>query len=361
MDSNRLTTCAVAMWLFVFSISVFAQRQGLSDDILTAPGPLSPQQTEKIETYAKYWSDVLCRGESPDAIAEARDRLLGPFRAVAPPTSDVVKDALASAAAAMLNKCSSAKDPVVRMNALIVVAELPTSASDKLIIASLTDANQANRYWAAKSIAELSRFAQPGQSLFTQAQQDALLAAMKKAMPGETSDVVLEQMYRALGALTIVEAQDTLLDILDQRVAAASKQITGGLRADKQGLLNLYTRLVVQQAVGNNVAKPLHRLTAISGKYLLVVATALQAKKVDAELVPACLDVVDAVEEIFKYSLKTLDPAHAAGPELSAPAKGGNFAALLLATLDWVGDKNKPGILSTSAIGIAPEELKIGG
>ncbi|QNN24185.1 hypothetical protein HED60_18550 [Planctomycetales bacterium ZRK34] len=357
----------VPVGLFVLALAVMspaaqAQRQRLADAIVSNPGPLPSQATDAIETYVKTWAGQLLTAESDKQIIEARQQLLEPVQRQAPvQTTDVVRDAVARATAAMLKPAVKNSSDLARMNTMIVLAQMPTGDSAPTLATGLADKNRGIRYWAAKAVAEVSKFAQPGQSPFSNAQQQSLLDALNKVMPTETSAMVLEQMYRALGSLTIPAAQKSLLDILDQRIKLHVKQVSPGLRADAKGINNLYSRLIVQQAVGNNVNPALRQLTAVSGKYLLVVAKGLQADKVEQDLVPVCMELIQVVDDIFSNMLKQFDPNHMPGPSLVAAARSSQFPVLLLNTLDWVGDssQNKPGILSTSQISIPMEDLTL--
>lgn len=352
----------VALVLAMTSPAALAQRQRLADAVVSNAGPLSSQATDAIETYVKTWSAQLLAAKDDPSIVEARQQLLEPVQRQAPvQTTPVVADAIARATAAMLKPVIKNPDDLARMNALIVLSQMPTGESAPILAAGLTDDNRGIRYWAAKAVAEVGKFAQPGQSPFTDKQQQDLLAALNKVMPTETSAMVLEQMYRALGSLTIPAAQKSLLDILDQRIRLHVQQVNPGLRADAKGINNLYSRLIVQQAVGNNVNAPLQHLIASSAKYALVAAKGLQAGNVPQDLVPVCINLIEIVDDVFSNMLKHFDSGHMPGPSLTAPARAGQFPVLLLNTLDWVGDvtQNKPGILTTSKIAIPIEDLRL--
>lgn len=353
---------AVIALLVAVAPAAMAQRQRLADAVVSNPGPLPQQAVDAIETYVKTWATQMLEAESDQAVVEARRQLLEPVQRQAPvQTTDVVRDAIGRAAAAMLEPAIRSERELVRLNALIVLSQMPTGDSAPILTAGLIDDNRGIRYWAAKAIAEIGQFAQPGQSLFTAARQRGLLQALNKVMPTETSAMVLEQMYRALGSLTLPEAQKSLLDILAQRVRLHVQKVNPGLRADVKGINNLYSRLIVQQAVGNEVDQPLRRLIAVVAQYQLVVARGLQAGEVDPDLMPVCINLIEIVNDIFSNMLKHFDPSHAAGPSLIAPARAGQYPVLLLNTLDWVGDpsQDKPGILTNSQIAIPMQQLRL--
>jgi len=351
--------CFIALWSLVCVVPASAQRQRLSDDLLQNAGPLQQSVTNNIETYVEFWSDQLNTAESVKQVVEAREQLLEPIKRQSPvQATEVIRDAIARAAAAMLEPAIESDKNYVRLNALIVLAQMPTGASAPVYVAGLQDDNRSIRYWAAKGIAEMSAYAESGQSLFTQQQQTALLDELKKVMTAETSDMVLEQMYRALASMTIPEAQSALLDVLSERVKLHVKQVNPGLRADTKGLSNLYSRLLTQQAVGNNVDKPLRRLTAVAGQLIHVVAKAYQTGEVPQALQPVVLELTQVVQDVFTNVLTQFDPDHNPGPALVAPLKSGQGDVFLLNALDWA-DPEKPGILVSSKIGIPADQLRL--
>lgn len=325
----------------------------------TTAQTMTPEMRQSIQNYAGYWGKVLNSAVTPQSVSDARERVIEPLRRDLTP---VVREEYAQDVLDAVKGTVAAPNLVLRMNGLIVASQLPTGAVSSMCLKGLTDPSPAVRYWAGKALADVSSRSTPGQPIFDNAQQKTILAALQKAMAPERSEVVLEQMYRALGGLSIPEAQAALMQVLSQRVSLHQQEITRGLRADMEGLRNLKTRLVVDDARGENISARLKSLAAIAAKYLQVVSSALANNKppLPDDLKPVAVDTVGAAEDILKFALQKFDPDYPAPGALTDPAKQGQFSLLMVGMFDWVGTKNKPGALTSSKIGIPFADLQLG-
>jgi hypothetical protein len=352
----RLWVLFAAMTCMFLDAPAFAQQPPFPITATTAES-LSPEQRKQIEDYAKYFSRLLTASTTPQSLVEARERLMLPMRGNG--LSPAFRDFYAQTVLAEVRPLAQSQDLVIKMNGLIIASDMPASGVADMAIDTLKDPSAAVRYWAAKAIARASASASAEGSLFSPEQQKKLLATLQEAMPAERSDLVLEQMYQALAGLSIPEAQDVLIKILKVRVGVAAAGINNGIVADQNGFSKLMERLLIEEARGQDVTARLRGLTAVAGQYLQVIAKALQAKAVPDDLKLAANRMVGTCEQILQKALPRLDADHAPGPPLASLAAAERNDELMLNTIDWVGTKDKPGILTSSKINLPFTELQV--
>ncbi|MBI1375412.1 MAG: hypothetical protein GC159_22075 [Phycisphaera sp.] len=358
---------ALLLALLVVGSSVHAYAQGV-------PGPQLPgnvvgadqiggaQQTA-IDEYVRFWVGQMNAAKSPAAIAEARTKLVQPI--ANPLSSAAFKAAYYPSVIDKIAPLVKHKDPVVQMNVLIVVAHLRTNKISDIAIEGLQIKNagfgRACRYWAAKAIADAGQGAGAAVGgVFIPQQEKKILDVLKNLMVTEKSDYVLEQMYLALGALSLDDATSEALKILATRLSQHHKKIEAGLRADEKGLSNLYTRLTIDDALGKDVKPRLRELTKVAAMYLQVIAEQMQKKQVSDEMMPVCNDIIEIGGKIMKMAIEKLDPTYSGSqPDLMGPVGTGNFTELLFNVQLWTGTKETPGIISKSKVGIPYADVEV--
>jgi len=329
-------------------------------DVLTSSS-LSSAQQGKITDYCQHYVNEL-RSASTDArVADARRMLSEPM--ANPLASIPFKAAHSNKTAELIKPLVTHKDPVVRMNAMIVVASLRSSMVTELVISGLSDQDKklgkAIRYWAAKAVAETGEGAAPGEEVFGAGDQKLLIKALNTAMQKEDSDHVLEQMFAALGALSIPEAIAQQLKILTSRLDIHKRKIDQGLRADQRGMFNLYRRITIDEALEQDITKRIRDLSIVAAKYLQVVAEKLQKKQVPDEHKPIARDMIEICEKILDMALKVHDPGFSGiKPPLVQPYDNGNTVELLLNAQQWTGSDASEGILQKSKLNIPYKDVK---
>jgi hypothetical protein len=328
-----------------------ATQERLPPTVLSAD-PLNEDQIKQVDAFVAAWMNVLSGASNPQAIADARQRLLDPIRSNL--TSNSAKLALVQSTAAALKKATNVTDANARLNMLIVAAEIPDPVVVSMVSAGLKDANPAIRYWSAKALAEV------GQTKVLSAEDEqAALASLKAVMGDEKSDVALEQMVRAMGALSIPDARKELIHIIDQRVALFLTQPNEGVRIDRKALAQLQSDLTVNEANGQDIKAPLKQLLLATARYVHAVAQALVDDRVPPAVLPHALAMIDTGDEILRFAAPRLDPDAKLGPDLKTPAKKAEYRLLLVNVLDWVGTSETQGVLNRGQIGIPAAELQV--
>ncbi len=346
--------------------SVFAQAANDPPSIKTSTlqaDALDQTQQAEISKWVQHWCDSLAKATSIDRVIKCRTALLRPLTntlAKATPKAAVSK-ALAKGLAGAID----AKAPVpVRLSAFIVVAQSTTTDVQPLVLKGVADPNPGVRYWAGRAIHFIAdRQREGGQAGFTAAQETALLAALNKAAAGEKYSHVLEQVFEAMGKLKIPAAQTALLAGLAKRVAVHKASVQESIRADAKALAGVRQRLVFKIAQGGDADGQFRELIALSGRYLMVIATQIAGNKVAGDIRPAADEAIFAIDEILNNALDHFDKDFKAKderPKLVGAAVGP--AALRLAAIQWVGVKQGgqelKGILQNAKIAIPLDKVQ---
>lgn len=352
---SGLSVALATVALVVFASVASAQAVRLSTRTLSADS-LDAPQVDDIKKWAAHYTDILLRSDDPAAVADARQNLVQPLNNTL--TKPVPRGVIVKEIAERIPDAIKSDSLSVRLNALIVASESPHPAIAPMIVPGLEDASPAVRYWAAKACAQVMGFRFDGKPVFDDPQQEKILASIIKMAPKEASDSVLDQMFQALASLTIQPAREALFGILRQRVASHIPQANPGLRADKEALNKLHQKLVLDVANGRDVGIALRELTAVTAQFLQIASRDLASGKADAVMEPLLAEVADTAQKVFTLAVNQLAPQLEKRPVVTA--KGG-AAELQLATSDWVGNEQAPGILTSSPIAIPYEKLRLPG
>jgi hypothetical protein len=338
------------MCVMALASSALAQR--LPADLPTA-ADITPDKQEAIDAYVKAHAKKICDGSAQ--LKDGRDALLEPVRL--PVSTPVFKEAYGRTVLNQLKACADSPNNVVRLNVMVVAAEMPVGAVAEVVVKHISDGDIGVRYWAAKAVADVG--GRSGDTpVFNPSQQGALLKALQAVMPKETNALALEQEYRAMGSLSIPEADAALLNVLNSRVALLVAGNFEGLRADMAGIDKFKTRLVFADAQGKQIDTVLRDFLAVTGKYLVVTGRQLAAGKVADDQRPIAAELVRVVEGVFNdLGIKRFAPG-TNGPALAQLAQAGladpkQFSQLQLNILDWT-DK-----VLVAKLGVDPKKLAV--
>lgn len=379
---RNMVVTAVAVSIFLITASAgFAQQDEqaaqLSGRILNSENPLDESQREQVVNFVNYYVGQIRTAEDPADVSDARERLLGTIRN-RDLTREHAYEALCEAAAQALQDVTEGNSVHVRINALIIAGELRTAVDEitPLITDSFSHPSSAVRYLAAKTVERLSRgeedegptndllapdddeAVEDAESELTTSQQNDLLEALSSAMADEQSDTVLEKMYEAVGSLTVPEARQVLLNVLNERTANYTGGIRPSLQTDQSGVQSLQRSLAYDLAQERDVDDELRQLAVIAARLLDVVTRELQDAEVADELQAIALTTVQTADEVFDMALQHFDPTASGGRDLVGPAEEGEFDDLRLNALEWIGSDDSPGLLSESSIAIPQDQIQ---
>lgn len=311
----------------------------LDRSLVQKTSPLTVDELRQIDRYVDHYLAALQQAEEADAAVRARDRLIEPFELGGTPSFVV---AYSSALSRKLVAVASTTEPIVGVNAMIVAAKLVDPGAIDLIRTGLS--NQQNlvvRYWAAKNIETLINAmrardaAQP-----TPADQRKLLEAITSAAQSETNDYVSMHLLPAITSLTIPEAPEALVGMLDRRLASHAANPRLPIGPEAQSMQRLYQQLVSAQLNNRPIDMKLVReLARVAFRYLSLSVELLAAGTTG----PATDDYVrmrDVADATLRWAAPLLDPA------VKLPAKvadaGGNANRLRVIVADWQVILSKP-------------------
>lgn len=193
-----------------------------------------PQEIVQAETITEAMNDRILAlvdppmfdlgRPEPDAqdVTQARDQLLGFFRVSQPSPAYLV--ALSTAISGRMSDAASHESPLVRINAMIVLASMVDDGSKPLIDKGLNDKNDAVKHWAVAALGQRmqwwkSRIA-VGDGRGLQAKIDAAVGQIKNLIvqPKPPHPIVVSAGLESLATINTPGSREALIEILNQRV-----------------------------------------------------------------------------------------------------------------------------------------------
>lgn len=229
---------------------------------------LTATEKQQVASYIDFYLSQLQTG-TPTQISAARDRLLTPLRRPEVPEgfhagyTEVFENLVTS-------RMTKMRD-VARLNAMVLLPRLESTAALPLINAGLEDPNPGVRYWAAKGLAMIAQ-RDPKTDGLSQQEQLRALGLLTDAIRDEPSNTVLTQLLDAMSFLEIPQAFDALLDVLIRRVAYHVQNAGEPMLPEQTALRNLYQTLVRLELQGQNVNASAVQAARAAMLYMTVAA-----------------------------------------------------------------------------------------
>ena len=309
---------------------------------------LSSADKALIKNYISKWAPQLV-AEDDRQVTAAKDQLIIPLDTDSTAFFLVeYRAALRDPLRQAFESKSASKRLIVRLNAMIVAAELHDTDNINLLIQGLNDQNPAVRYWAAQAIAGLTR----GPNLKIQ-QRNKLFSALAVAVENEKIEPVLKQMMRALVRLTkhVPNAINTLLQTINKRVELhmASPQL--GISAEIEGLRDLRQPLIESRAANPAATtEALRQFILVATRYHMLAATQLEQGKVPAIHRGDYITLLNLVDNVLPWAVRQLG-VKTISPDLKQPIgpyleqkqwalinlRAVGWQQLLIATLEFQG------------------------
>ncbi len=287
---------AAAVTLLGLNVSVLAQER-LPTNVLVVTRPISEQDQRAIDGYIDFWMDRLQNG-SDKQVTEARDRLIEPL--VIGGTSDDFKSIYNTALIPRLVPAARADRVIVRLNAMIVITKISGEGSVALIQAGLADPSPGLRYWAAKAIADVA-----SREGFNLEQQRRILPLIQQAIQKESSTAVLTQLLKALGALDIPEAVETLLRSLNERIVFYVGDIEAPYLPVHDAMQKLYIDLVKAFAAGEPVEPAIRGLAQTAYRYMALATQQLnQAPALDPASRADKVEMIRTCDQVLRWAVE---------------------------------------------------------
>ena len=354
---------AIAICLGAAASVALGQAEGVTDlsfNIRNSES-LTDADRKAIDRYVQHWVAQMISGASASQIAEAKDKLSAMLEGSSGKT---FRDAYSTALGSALVPAAAHEQVQVRLSAMIAAAGASNGAVADVCNRGLADPNVGVRYQAAKAVADiLERRVRAEPSPFNPTQQQALLATLRKSMSAEDSELVVQQMGRAISHLTIPAAFQESLAVLEQRLQWLRAHPQEVPRAAPEMLRNLRLQLVEREVMAQDVRQPLLDLTAVAGRYLRLLAERIAAGQVPPDAQAAWSDLIEIVEsDVFKPAIEKFAPdAQGQGPSLSSRIRRGQWGSSDLGAdiAKWIGAGDRPGLLTSSALNIPMAKLAL--
>lgn len=281
--------------------------------------------------------------------------------------------------ASQLNPLVSSEHSLIRMNAMIILAGLESEAGQAHLLKGLQDSSDAVKYWAARTTAEIlerkrraaadaARRANAPQidprNEYDYDQQRRLVAAIVAGAKADTHADTVEQLYRALGEMSVDEAIPAIVRLTTMRADRQLENgISEGLRVDQAGLrsaINIVSRLrerfrasefrrlfsqlgpdrAGQQAFLNARDRFLPHITDISrvnGRLAILAATVIANPDSSAQLKLEAHSILDQALLNYRTLLSFLNQAPETVPgDFAAEARQNNLSLMNLYISDWI-------------------------
>lgn len=291
-----ITRCAVRAAVMNLALAVCAMAQTIPAEVLRATEVLTPEQEAAVRTSVAVKVQALVDAEDEQVGQLARD-LSGPIRQS---PSQFFLSAYASEVSNQLGaKAMASGRTIVRLNAMIIAAELDRSATS-LITAGLKDPRSGVRYRAGLAIDRLAP------QLPTE-NQTQILTALRSVVASETSGNVLTQLMLGLAALDTNEARQAILEAVDRRINIHANAPGPSVRPERLALEALHRNLIKQ--VGRNQAASiglLKDLARVAYRCMALGAILLDDQRVAPTTEPEFWSQIQTSDRILRWTIDRL-------------------------------------------------------
>lgn len=314
------------IWLAVIAAPLCGA--GLPYDLVAVETGLSQEQQRTVERFLKE-SAARLASDDPAEVAEARRDMTEPLTRAG--VTEVFRMAYASSVGIMLEDVITSENPVVRLNAMIVIASVGDVGVMSLAEQGLGDPSPAVRYWAAGAVARASE-----RERIDELEQRALLQAMVTAMVNETSEVVLQRLLIGLVGLTIPEAAGQLLDGLNDRVGVHAARPDAPLEASLVALRTQFVRTVESVSNGTEVPREnIRRLALVAYRYLTLSGLHLDGGRLSEATQDSYRRMIELTSKVLPWAVGRLASGVAQPDDLKNALLERDWGQVCLRAEEW--------------------------
>ena len=276
---------AVACSLFVLLAAMPALGQRFMPAEIVQAETITEEMNDRILGMVEPPMFDLAQEEA-DAkdITEARDQLLSLFRSNSP--SAAYLEALSAAISSRINDAVVHESPLVRMNAMIILAAMVDDGSKPLIDKGLKDKNDAVKRWGVAALGKRALWwkkrTAAGDGRGMQAKIDAAITQVQKlieqAQPPHP--IVVSAGLDALVKINVPLSREALIAILNQRVAlhAADPNLT---YSPERSALESFTNVLVSEVPPD--ARSIKGYNRAMSRYASLIVEDAKANRIDQE------------------------------------------------------------------------------
>ena len=323
----------------VVALLLTTVRGEIPPEVIIASGALSPRQQQALDEDASKLVEQLIKGSDADVV-KARSELLDPFDK-APKDRAFFKIAYSGSVAHALFDAGAMKSPrlIVRLNTMIIVAQLFDAAAIKLIDMGLADANPAVRYWGAKAAGQLAQAKSDEDHwlLAAAATERASLTPSRHRRPRSPSPDALQQELKSLqwgGSMSLTRSLGSLPPLIPASPSTPPIQ-TSRMTADTGGLHELYVDQV-QQAIEAAVdPAAMRKLVLVSYRYLALIAQQLVDGKPSPEIEAQYWEMLKICNVALPWAAEKVAPSFVPPGDLKTFIDTHDKLGIQLRSADW--------------------------
>lgn len=327
--------------------SAIAQAEARIPSDVIASNQLSGEERQRVARYVTHWAGLLIASDDAQ-VTEARQRLVEPLRSPLGPSAEFLESYVEPLAPA-LAQALGAEPWFSRLNAMIVVANMPPEPALALIRQGVADENPAVRYWAMKSVARIAE-----RHGWSQAEQGELLEVLTGLLRGEPTSLVVGQVMVSLVNLEARDAMGQTLEALNHRAAAHHAEPGRPLGPEHTGLEQLFVRLVAADEAEPRTHE-LRELARTSYRYMRLAARALDEGLVAESHAPAYRSIITLADRILREAHSNLNASQTPPGRVDSDVQSEAWAAVLVTADRWGA------ILQESPFNFTVGELALGG
>lgn len=361
---------AASSLLVVAPSVAMAQADGgsLDENLIRSAAPLSRSQQQQVERFVKQQVDRMIsavKNEQHAQLSDARRKLLSPLKA-AYATQDfrevMVREVAEQIIRTQRDEKGDPQPPMLRLNGMIVVANLSDGRALPLARQGLDDQSPFVRYWAAQAVAN---YVKPTIApladrppLSDRLQQD-VLEMLTPRLTAEPDELVFKPLGQAVLDLSIAESNSVLIDALNERAQRYADDADRAVHLAVDILQGEALKLVnVLPGAGSRLNEQQQQLVKgivkVAAKYMQVVSNRLMApnagqmvevdkRELETSLLPLH-QILKVGVNMLQFTGKIPDP-----PRRIAPVP----AVAAVNAMNWVN------ILAGPPINIPREQLEV--
>ena len=354
----RILVIGIVLMLSAGSASA---QPTLDSSAYTAQGRLSIEQSDSIKQYIEFYTNALSSAESAEAIGQARKKLTDPMKLVR--ANDTFKDSYSAQLITNIEGAGVLKSEsaLVRQNAMVIIGKSVGGYGVDAAVTGLRDESWQVRYWAAKSLGQMSR-SQAGRGL-DEARQRGVLGEVTTALQKETVSDIRAQLYQVLNGLGVSEARDVLIEALNRHVDHyASNGIGVKARAEFMAFRGLHSQMIQAHVADAQANLPrVKAYTTVAARYTALINRQVSTGIANDADRAALYDLLERCERAMNWGMEKYDEGKwtgREGPALLTELKGGNDDQFQFNVLQWVGGTTD-GLLTTEKIEIEKSAMSI--
>lgn len=329
-------------------VSVSAARaQGLASEIVESAAQLDSAQRSQVDGFVQSLVTTLTTSDDDQAIAGARRSLIAEFsKNPKEPFLRAYSNAIVNQVVAQRG-LESDRNPVNRLNTLIVLNEVYSPMAAGPIATVLSSNSPADRYWAGRAANNLATRKIAGNPVLAKEESTTLDQALAQAIAHESQHAVRAQMLKALASLTNAGNAKLFMDAISTTVPRHLEDPALPMQTEMDTFLKVIQELI-RNAQGTN--KPqidvLRSVARTSWRFYELTATLLRdhSQTLPPNTATDLTKMLRNCDTTLRWSVKEIEPKLEKDfpAVIDNEAASGQWALVLVRSANWLDMLTKP-------------------